>query len=295
VDVLTRHSRRALYAALLFVASASCEWITPLDFVGNGVDAQALPPEAGGSDAEASSVNGAADGALKTGGGSADGGMAFDQYSCDPVRLGSNPLSCGVCDHSCLGGIGCGCHPVAFPEDANPANVVAADAKADSAGSSDDSSAPPPPTNLIRNGNFAQGTTDWAIRSGTATAAIVAGDLCVAVTGANDTTTIVLGWPEPPGSAGAALSATGFYAFSYTAHATEADVTINAIVGDSVGPNYLPVDFESKPELVTTTATTFTYPFTPAHGADASAGISFSFVSKVAQSVCFANVSLVEN
>jgi hypothetical protein len=170
-------------------------------------------------------------------------------------------------------------------------------ARSDSASSSSDSSAPPPPppTNLITNGNFVQGTTDWAIVSGTATVSIVAGDLCVAVAAANDTTMIVLGWPEPSGSVGVPLSATGSYTFSYTAHATKADVTINATVGDSVGPDYLPVDFESKTDPVTTTASTFIHPFTPASGADTSAGLSFLFVSNVAQSVCFANVSLVEN
>jgi hypothetical protein len=157
-----------------------------------------------------------------------------------------------------------------------------------------ESSAPLPP-NLITNGDFADGTAKWAIVSGTAKESIVAGYLCVAVAAANDTATIVLGWPEPAGSAGVPLSATGSYTFSYTAYATKASVTVAATVGDSVGPDYLPVDFVSKTDAVKTTATTFTHPFTPASGADPSAGLSFGFVSNVAQSVCFANVSVVED
>jgi hypothetical protein len=96
-----------------------------------------------------------------------------------------------------------------------------------------ESSAPLPP-NLITNGDFADGTAKWAIVSGTAKESIVAGYLCVAVAAANDTATIVLGWPEPAGSAGVPLSATGSYTFSYTAYATKASVTVAATVGDSV-------------------------------------------------------------
>jgi hypothetical protein len=150
-------------------------------------------------------------------------------------------------------------------------------------------------TNLVTNGSFADGTTDWGITYGTATVSIVGGDLCVAVAAANDTTTIVLGWPEPTGTAGVPLSATGSYTFSYTAHATKEAVTMDAKVGDTVGPNFLPVDFVSETDAVATTATTFTHPFTPASGADPTAGIAFTFVAGVAQSLCFANVSLVEN
>jgi hypothetical protein len=149
--------------------------------------------------------------------------------------------------------------------------------------------------NLITNGNFADGTADWGITFGTATPSIVRGELCIAVAAANDTTTIVLGWPEPEGTPGVPLSATGSYTFSYTAHSTVADVTMDAKVGDTVGPNYLPVDFESETDPITTAAKTFTHPFTPASGADPSAGLAFTFVSNVAQSVCFANVSLVAN
>jgi hypothetical protein len=152
----------------------------------------------------------------------------------------------------------------------------------------------PPPVNLIINGNFTEGTTDWGIVDGTATISIVGGELCVAVTAANDATTVVLGWPEPEGTAGLPLSGTESYTFSYTAHATREAVTINATVGDTLPPNYS-VDFESGTDAVATTATTFVHPFTPASGTDNSAGLSFSFVSKVPQSVCFTTVSLVEN
>ena len=153
----------------------------------------------------------------------------------------------------------------------------------------------PPPVNLITNGNFTDATTDWGVVAGTATISIVGGDLCVAVTAANEATTVVLGWPEPEGTAGAPLSATGSYTFSFNAHTTtRTAVTVDATVGDTVAP-YLPVDFESAGDRVTNAAATFAHTFTPASGADSSAGVSFSFTSNVAQSVCFANVSLVEN
>jgi hypothetical protein len=154
---------------------------------------------------------------------------------------------------------------------------------------------PPPPVNLITNGNFTDATTDWGVVDGTATISIVGGDLCVAVTAANEATTVVLGWPEPEGTAGVPLSAAGSYTFSFTAHTTtRTAITVDATVGDTVAP-YLPVDFQSAGDRVTNTAATFAHTFTPASGADSSAGVSFSFVSGVAQSLCFANVSLVEN
>jgi hypothetical protein len=277
-----RPSRQTLVAGLLIVASAGCELITPLDFVGNGADAATSAQEAGDAEAETSSATPTADGAPS----SADGNT---ESATTP-----NPDSCQRSPFGCFGGIACGCHPFPSPKDAGTADAVMS-AKPDSASADSESSAPPPPTNLITNGNFAEGTRYWAIVSGTAAESIVSGDLCVAVTAANDATTIVLGWPEPAGSAGVPLSATGSYTFSYTAYATVESVTVNATVGDTVGPNYKPIDFESSSDAVATTATTFTHPFTPASGADPSAGVSFLFVSKVAQSLCFSSVSLVEN
>jgi hypothetical protein len=284
-----RPSRRALVAGLLILASAGCELITPLDFVGNGADAETRAQEAGEAAAEASSVTGAADGALRPGDGAPNPGDGTTESGTTP-----NPESCQRSPFGCFGGVACGCHSFPSPNDAGSADAVVS-ANPDSASADSESSTPPPPTNLITNGNFAAGTRDWAVVSGTASDFIFHGDLCVAVTAANDTTTIVLGWPEPAGSAGVPLSATGSYTFSYTAYATMESVTVNATVGDSVGPNYKPIDFESSADAVTTSATVLTHPFIPANGADPSAGVSFSFVSKVAQWLCFSSVSLVEN
>jgi hypothetical protein len=284
-----RPSRRALGAGLLVVAGAGCELITPLDFVGNGGDAETPAQEAGEAEAEASSVmTGAADAAPSPIDGNTEGATTTP-----------NPDSCQRSPFGCFGGIACVCHPLQFPNDAGPADAFAStnpdSGNADSASADSESSTLPPPTNLITNGNFADGTAKWAIVSGTATESIVSGELCIAVTAANVTTTIVLGWPEPAGSAGIPLSATGSYTFSYTANATVESVTVNATVGDSMGPTYRPIDFESRTDAVATTPTTLTHPFTPANGADTSAGVSFSFVSRVAQSLCFSSVSLVEN
>jgi len=291
-----RPSRRALVAGLLILASAGCELITPLDFVGNGADAETRAQEAGEAAAEASSVTGAADGALRPGDGAPNPGDGTTESATTP-----NPESCQRSPFGCFGGVACGCHSFPSPNDAGPADAVVS-ANPDSASADSESSTPPPPTNLITNGNFAMGSVYWDLYqqmggSSSITTPTVTPpqppQLCVTVpAGAS----VILGWT--PTAGGIMLSPGASYTFSYSAMATPA-VIVEAKVGHSYAPYTAEYDGFNT---ITGTLTAFTSPPFAAPTADAaetSAGIEFTIPETgtvtSAETVCFENVSLVEN
>jgi hypothetical protein len=148
-------------------------------------------------------------------------------------------------------------------------------------------------TNLITNGNFSNGTTDWTLQNGAGTAAVASGQLCV--TGI--TSSVLLTWPTT-GVPGAALTAGASYTFSYMAMAT-VPLTVDAKVGETNTPYNADFDTTAGMDAVTTTLTTFTHTFTEGPG-DTSAGIAFTIpqggsVPAGETMVCFANVSLAQN
>lgn len=140
------------------------------------------------------------------------------------------------------------------------------------------------PTNLVTNGNFAQGTMFWSI-TGTATMSVTGNQLCVMA----QTSEVTLGWTP---TASLALSTSSSYTLSYEASASVSAVTISAKVGETASP--YTADFGPVMDAATTSAQTFTHPFTPEQ-ADPSAGLAFTFTSSAAQNVCFENVSLVQD
>ena len=152
--------------------------------------------------------------------------------------------------------------------------------------------------NLITNGNFAMGANYWGLYqemggSSSITTPPSPPQLCVTVpAGAS----VILGWT--PASGGIMLSPGASYTFSYSAMATPA-VTVEAKVGHSYAP--YTADFDGF-DPVTATLTAFTSPPFAAPTADAaetSAGIEFTIPETgtvtSAETVCFENVSLVEN
>ncbi len=152
--------------------------------------------------------------------------------------------------------------------------------------------------NLVTNGNFAittSGNDYWGIVAGSGTLTVMNGMGCVAVPASQSAT---LGWPEAPNSTGPNLSTSASYTLSYTASATSA-ITVDAKVGWTMSPYY--AIFETPSDMVGTSPTTFTHPFSAAGDAavemgDMSAGIAFAFSAGASGNmVCFQNISLIEN
>jgi hypothetical protein len=156
--------------------------------------------------------------------------------------------------------------------------------------------------NLITNGNFAMGSVYWDLYqqmggSSSITTPTVTPpqppQLCVTVpAGAS----VILGWT--PTAGGIMLSPGASYTFSYSAMATPA-VIVEAKVGHSYAPYTAEYDGFNT---ITGTLTAFTSPPFAAPTADAaetSAGIEFTIPETgtvtSAETVCFENVSLVQN
>jgi hypothetical protein len=167
--------------------------------------------------------------------------------------------------------------------------VVDARPDMDAAENEADSTGP----NLITNGNFARGTVDWDLMGtgGLSTPPVTPPQLCVTVPSGQS---VILGWT--PG--GIMLSPGATYTFSYWAMATPA-VTVESKVGHSIAP-FTPE--YTGADAVPTTLSFFSHPVPAPVAADAaetSAGVEFTIpdMGTVAsdETVCFENVSLVEN
>jgi hypothetical protein len=154
--------------------------------------------------------------------------------------------------------------------------------------------APATSTNLITNGNFSSGTTNWATKNGTASMNIVGGQLCVS----GITTNVLLSWQLGDGTMGPALVGGASYTFSYGAMAT-GPLMIDAKVGEALSP-YTP-DFDTAPgaDSVPASLMMFTHMFTEPAAGDTGAGVAFEIPATgsapAGDTVCFANVSLVQN
>jgi len=151
-------------------------------------------------------------------------------------------------------------------------------------------------TNLITNGDFSMGQTDWAIVSGTGTISTPTGQLCVSVASGQ---VAILGWPETPGAPNLPLTAGASYTLSYMAMATPA-VIVDAKVGHTTSPYTADFETPTGSDAVTTSFTSFEHPFTaPTNPAETSAGVAFQIPqtgnAAAAEMVCFEMVSLVEN
>jgi Carbohydrate binding domain len=147
-------------------------------------------------------------------------------------------------------------------------------------------------TNVVTNGDFSQGPANWGIVAGNGTFTAAGGKGCVAVDATQLNQTVTLGWPEPAGSPGAVLLAGTSYTFSYSASSMAAPISVDAKVGQTTSPYN--ADFENAADAVTTQVTPFTHTFTASSG-DPSAGIAFAFMAAAPETVCFQNVSLVQN
>lgn len=151
---------------------------------------------------------------------------------------------------------------------------------------------PLPPPNLIVNGDFSNGLTDWKITLDAGSlmnSGILNGQLCVTF-GAY--TTITLGWPSDTTTVFALQTGTT-YRLSY-----EADTTIGLAgwevqVGQGVAP-YTQIDFMTQADVPGGQLATFTHTFTPTV-AEPQGGFAFNIVSGASSGmvVCVDNVLLI--
>lgn len=232
---------------------AACELI-----VGPPIDRELFPDEASAPepDAEASTAEGSTSDASGEAAAVADAADAGD--AADAADAADSPEE---------------------SSDGGPAVDAPADAPADGP-------CQPGAGNLITNGNFSEGTTDWGIVSGlngTLVADAGADMLCVSVPAGQEAG---LAWL--PG----AQLACGSYSFSYSAVASqEGGFSIAVTVGHSSYPFQQDASWSDG---VTTSWQEYQHPSSVPGGedGDTSAGLSFEFTSPVAQEVCFKDVSL---
>jgi hypothetical protein len=144
-------------------------------------------------------------------------------------------------------------------------------------------------TNLVVNGDFSQGTTNWHFENGTA--AVNNGQYCASSTSSG----ALFGWQNM--TTPLMLSGTQSYTLSYQASGSN-NAALHIKVAHADSP-YTPDDYDPMSNNQTTndqlmgSLQTFTHTFTPAMGDDTDTGIAF-FVES-GQSICIANVSLTQN
>jgi hypothetical protein len=148
-----------------------------------------------------------------------------------------------------------------------------------------------PPPNLIVNGDFSNGVTDWKITLDAGSlmnSGVLNGQLCVTF-GAY--TTITLGWPSDTTTV-FALQAGTPYRLSYQADTTIGLAGFEVQVGQGVAP-YTQLDYMTQADVPGSQLATFTHTFTPTV-AEPQGGFAFNIISGASSGmvVCVDNVSL---
>jgi hypothetical protein len=144
-------------------------------------------------------------------------------------------------------------------------------------------------TNLISNGDFSSGMTNWGIPNGGTSSFSVngSGQFCVTTSG---TTSVVVGWGDP--STSFSLMANVNYTLSYQASSTSTLSSFQAHIGQVVSP--YGVDHEEDNDKPGNGLQTFTHSFSVTSG-DAQAGLAFVFAGNSGTMVCFDNASVTQN
>jgi hypothetical protein len=142
-----------------------------------------------------------------------------------------------------------------------------------------------PANNLLANGDFSQGATNWHFESGTAN--VNNGQYCETnLSGSSP----LFGWQNM--STPLVLSNGQSYTLAYQAMGSNS-AALHIKVAHAVSP-YTPDDYEtSSDDKLSGSLQTFTHTFTPTSGNDDNTGVAF-FVTG-GQNICIANVSLVAN
>ena len=150
-----------------------------------------------------------------------------------------------------------------------------------------------PANNLIANGDFSQGDTNWGVPNGSPTSkGVQNGQYCLTLN--NGSGQVILGWGGTAVSAN--LSANVNYTLSFQASASSSLSGFDTHVGSavSVGGSY-PLDKDLGNDTIGTSLQTFTHMFSLT-SADSQAGVAFLIsVSTGNSTVCVDNVILTAN
>jgi hypothetical protein len=139
-----------------------------------------------------------------------------------------------------------------------------------------------PPGDLISNGDFSSGMTNWHVENGTGN--FTNGRFCIA----GPSSSMLLGWTAP--GPDVMLDGATMYRISYSASATMGNVRMHVKVALSVQP--YTSDYEVD-ETLNNTMRTFTHTFMPMNGTDANMGIAITVPSGSNATVCVDDVSIV--
>jgi hypothetical protein len=131
--------------------------------------------------------------------------------------------------------------------------------------------------NLIENGDFSNGATNWHTENGTGN--VNAGAYCVSNPGGST----LVGYAAPTGTM---VSLSGGYKLTFQASGAG---TVHIKVGMAVSP--YSADYEGN-SAVSSSPQTFTHMFT---ANDNNAGIAFTFMNAGTSTVCLDNIALVSN
>lgn len=144
-------------------------------------------------------------------------------------------------------------------------------------------------TNLIINGDFSMGMTDWAVPNGAPTnVGVNNGQFCLTLATNN---MVVVGWGSS--STSASVSPGTNYTLSYQASSTGSLSMFEVHVGQVISP--YAVDYNDMSDTLANNLNTFSHGFTVSN-ADTQAGLAFVMnASNGTPTVCIDNVSLKAN
>jgi hypothetical protein len=141
-----------------------------------------------------------------------------------------------------------------------------------------------PGNNLVVNGDFSQGDTNWHFENGTAS--VNGSQYCASTINSG----ALFGWQNM--TAPLMLSGSTSYKLSYQASGQN-NAVLHVKVAHAVSP-FTPDDYETSPDdQIGSSLQTFTHTFNPGAGDDSNTGIAFFVMG--GQNICIANVVLTQN
>jgi hypothetical protein len=138
--------------------------------------------------------------------------------------------------------------------------------------------------NLITNGDFSNGMTDWHVENPNGNSTVNNGRFCLT----SPSGSTLLAWMTS--GANLVLDGSTMYRLTYSASSTSANVRMHFKVALSVQP--YTSDYEVD-DTLNNTMRTFTHTFTPMSGTDANTGIAITVPNGTNGTVCVDDVSIV--
>ena len=271
-----------------------CSASTPTNCNGTCVDLQTSSANCGGCGIVCSTAGGKT---CRAGACQCPAGTTDCNGTC--VSLTGSSANCGACGNACAGGRTCQSSVCACPAGSLECAGACANVQTDkdncgacgvSCGTSTCYAGNCGGENLITNGDFSDGSTNWQITQADigVTFGMSAGSYCVSLPSYSEA---YFGWGNSLTSV--AIAASYGYTFSYTVSSSDSLYSFQAKIGHTVTP--YTVVYSTTTDSPGPTPSTFTHNFTPA-SSDTSAGIAFYlYAYSTGATVCFDDVSLVRH